>query len=209
MAATRGVERALARKREKYEDEVQRLLDATRRVMRGHGTVDPTVNEILAEAGLSTTAFYRHFPTKDDLLLTISLQASATARSYVEHRMAGVADAAARVAAWIEAMLDLLGTEGNLATNRAFLLSHLRLVERFAEEIDAANEPLVALLADAIAEARADAGLPPVDARGEARLVHHQVFAVLLDRAARNRTTDAALDAALVDHTRRAVLGPP
>ena len=66
----RGVERALARRRRRYEDEVERLLDAALQVMRERDTANPSVTDILTVSGLSTSAFYRHFPTKDDLLVT-------------------------------------------------------------------------------------------------------------------------------------------
>ena len=94
-ATTIPVERTLAARREKYQSEVDRLVDAAVAVMRDRGTADPTVNDILAEAGLSTTAFYRHFPTKDDLFLTLMLHAGETCRAHVEHRMEAVTDHAA------------------------------------------------------------------------------------------------------------------
>ena len=48
--------------------EVRRLLDAGLEVMRRCGTTSrPRVADIVAAAGLSNDAFYRHFPSKDAL----------------------------------------------------------------------------------------------------------------------------------------------
>lgn len=205
----RGVERALARKREKYQDEVNRLTTAALTVMRERGTVDPTVNEILTEAGLSTAAFYRHFPTKDDLLLVLLEQAGANTRSFLAHLLAEHDDPRARIAAWIEGMFDLLRTEALVSANRPFLLAHPRLLERFPSEINAMTQELTIPLATAIREARAAAGLDGGDADLDALLAHHQVFGMLMDRAAEQRTSDPDEVAAVVAYTLRATLGPP
>jgi AcrR family transcriptional regulator len=204
----RGVERALARKRQKYEDEVDRLVAAALVVMRARDTADPTVTDILAEAGLSTAAFYRHFPGKDDLLLALLQHAGATTRSYLDHRLARHADPVERIAAWVRGMFDLLRTPDHVLGNRPFLLAHPRLVERFPAEIARMTGELVEPLAAAIADARAGHGLEPTDHRTDARLVHHQVYGVLVDRAAERRTSDRREVDAVVDYTLRAVLGP-
>ena len=207
--AAAAAERALAKRREKYEAESERLMAAALVVMRERATVDPTVADILAEAGLSTAAFYRLFPTKDDLLLALLEQAGATTRSYLAHRLEREPDPTHRIVVWIEGMFDLLRTRDLVERNRPFLLGHPRLVERFPEEISSMVARLVEPLATAIAEARAAAGIDPGDPAGDARLVHHQVFGVLVDRAAERRVRDRAEVAAVVAYTLRAVLGPP
>lgn len=207
-APARGVERALARKREKYQAEFDRLLDAARTVMRVRDTVDPTVHEILAEADLSTAAFYRHFPTKDDLLLVLLVQAGATTRSFLAHRLADLDDPRDRVRAWVEGMFDLLRTEDLLAANRPFLLGHPRLLDRFPAEIADMTGRLVAPLAGAVRDGRLAAGLDPGDPERDARLAYHQVHGILLDRAAERRTSDPGEVAAVVAYTLRATLGP-
>ena len=40
-------------------------------VMRREGNIDPQVRAIVQEAGLSNQAFYRHFASKDALLLAV------------------------------------------------------------------------------------------------------------------------------------------
>lgn len=207
-AAPRGVDRALARQRRKYEDELERLLAATFRVMRDRDTADPTVSDILAEAGLSTSAFYRHFPTKDDLLVTLLERAHELTRAHIDERVAATRDPRDRVAEWIRGLFDLLRTDELLTANRPFLLAHPRLLERFPEEIGAGFEALLAPLVAAVAEARAEAGLPPGDPSGDARLALHQVFGMLIDAAALRTPVGGDTVGRVVDYTLRAVLSP-
>lgn len=204
-AGARGVERALGPKRRKYEDEFERLLSAARDVMRENGAVDPTIGQILEVAGLSTNAFYRHFPTKDDLLLELVMQAGANTRSFLSHRMAREKTPPGRITAWIEGMFDLLRTRSSLTANRPFLLAHLRLVERFPKEIAANVELLLAPLADAMLEVRPGTRTQATD---DARLLYHQVFGILMERAATNRLRDLAEVRLVVDYTLRALKGP-
>ena len=185
----RGVERALEPTRRKYQAEFDRLVSATRDVMSEHGTVDPTIGQVLEVAGLSTNAFYRHFPTKDDLLLELVMQAGANTRSFLSHRMASEDTPRDRVIAWIEGMFDLLRTGSSLRTNRPFLFAHPRLIARFPTEISANIDQLVEPLAAAIDDLRPAGRQQSLD---DAHLLYHQVFGILLDRAAMDRLSHPA-----------------
>ncbi len=61
----------LAERRGQYAAEVRRLIDAAFAVMRTTGDIDPQVRDIVKAAGLSNQAFYRHFASKDALLLAV------------------------------------------------------------------------------------------------------------------------------------------
>jgi AcrR family transcriptional regulator len=202
--ATWGVDRVLEPRVRKLQDEHTRLVEAAREVMTRRRTVEPTVAEVLAVAKLSTNTFYRHFPTKDDLLLELVMEAGANTRSYVSHRMADVEAPADRIATWIQAMFDLLGTTATLEANRPFLLAHPRLVERFPDEIVANATLLIEPLAAAIVELRPDR---KAEATDEAWLIYHQVFGILLDRAAMTQTRDMAEVTRVVDYSLRALTG--
>jgi AcrR family transcriptional regulator len=201
---SRAVARALEPRRLKLQAEHDRLVEAAREVMARRGTVDPTVAEILSQAKLSTNTFYRHFPTKDDLLLELVMDAGANTRSYLSHRIEGIEGPAARIAAWIEGMFDLLRTTATLTANRPFLLAHPRLVERFPEEIAANAEKLIEPLTNAIAELRPDRPERTLD---DARLIYHQVFGILLDRAAMAQIRDVAEVERVTDFSLRALGG--
>jgi AcrR family transcriptional regulator len=181
------VERALASHRRKYEAEIERLIEATFRVMRARDTAEPTVSEILAEAKLSTSSFYRHFPTKDDLFLTLLERAHSMTRLHIEERIGLRNDPVEQIEEWVRAMFDLLRTEDLVTANRPFLLAHPRLLETFPDEINAGFDALVTPLASAIREARHQIGLPPGDVALDGRLVLHQVFGMLIDAAPSER----------------------
>jgi AcrR family transcriptional regulator len=203
----RGVERALARQRQKYQDEVERLIEAAFAVMRTRDTAAPTVNDILAEAGMSTTAFYRHFPTKDDLLLTLLERAHASTRAHLQQLLVAESDPERRIGAWITGMFDFLRTPELVGANRPLLLAHPHLLERFPVEIKGWAAALTHLLAEAIGDARAARGLPPDTAVTDAPLVYAQVYGILIDHAAERRIIDNETIAQVTNYTLNAVLG--
>ena len=69
--AGRALERSVADRRAGYVQEAQRIVDATYRLIERTGGIDPSLRDVLAEAGLSTQAFYRLFRSKDELMLVL------------------------------------------------------------------------------------------------------------------------------------------
>jgi AcrR family transcriptional regulator len=150
--------------------------------------------------------FYRHFPTKDDLLLTLLERAHVATLDHLTRRMSACHDPADRVAEWVRGMFSLLKTDELVTASRPFLLAHPRLLERFPAEITADFARLTAPLAEAIEEARRAAGVDPSAAESDAALTMQHVFGVLIDRAAlRSRPRPQDVEA-VVAYTQRAVL---
>jgi AcrR family transcriptional regulator len=105
--AARVARRTLAKRGAAYTDEVRRLLDAALELMRAGGTTaPPRVADIVATAGLSNDAFYRHFPSKDALVSALIEDGAERLASYVEHRMDKEPDPAGRVRAFVEGVLS-------------------------------------------------------------------------------------------------------
>jgi AcrR family transcriptional regulator len=176
--------------------------------MREQETADPTVNDILSRAGLSTAAFYRHFPTKEDLLVALLEQAHLMTAAHIERRLSASDDPLERIELWIRAMFDLVRTKQSLASNRPLLLAHPRLLQQFPHEISTGFGVLAWPLQTAISEARAAAGLPAGDPALDSRLALNQVFGILIDSAAMGSAPTADLIDAVVSYTVRATLGP-
>lgn len=88
----------------KFDDETERqlLLSAAIRVMEENEYSDVQVGDILAEAQLSTRAFYRHFDSKEALFDTFMLQEA----HLVDRSLARVVVAAPNPLAAIEGWLD-------------------------------------------------------------------------------------------------------
>lgn len=140
------VDRALAERHEAYSAEVQRLIDATYRVIAATGHVDPPIRSILLEAGLSNPAFYRHFRSKDELLLVMLDEGRRRLATYLAHRTAGVADDD-RVAEWVRGVLAQAGDPDAARRTRPFVTEVERLHERFPEQQEASEQQIIAQLA--------------------------------------------------------------
>ncbi|MDI2131192.1 TetR/AcrR family transcriptional regulator [Yinghuangia seranimata] len=151
-----AVRRPLAARWAVYTEEVQRLVDATYRVVERTGSLDPTVREILREAGLSNQAFYRHFRSKDELLVALLDDGRRRMAEYLRRRIAGAAHPAGQVRAWIEGVLAQAGDPVAAARTRPFLAHQDRLAELFPDEqrqsAEAMLEPLREVLRQAYAE---------------------------------------------------------
>jgi AcrR family transcriptional regulator len=169
----RVVGRALAPREEALVDEVTRIMDATYRVISRTGSLDPPLREILREAGLSTPAFYRHFRSKDELLVGLLEQGWDTLRGYLEHQMAKQADPAGQVAAWVRGMLAQAADADAARRARPFVVNLSRLAAAFPDEYRASRDRLVALLVPPVAARHGDA-----DAWATAFTVYELVKAV-------------------------------
>jgi AcrR family transcriptional regulator len=105
--AGRIAQESLRRRGVDYADEVRRLLDAALEVMQRSGSSSRArVADIVAAAGLSNEAFYRHFPSKDALVAAVIEDGTERLRSYLDHQMAKQRTPAAQVRRWVEGLLS-------------------------------------------------------------------------------------------------------
>lgn len=120
--ATRLAQRASAKREAGYLSEVRRLLDAGLEVMRRCGTGSrPRVADIVAAAGLSNEAFYRHFPSKEALVAAILEDGTERLRAYLAHQMDKESAPADKVRRWVEGVLSQAVDEDVAATTLAVL----------------------------------------------------------------------------------------
>lgn len=149
---SRIAQRAGAKRSEAYAGEVRRLLDAALDVMRKCGTASrPRVADIVAAAGLSNEAFYRHFPSKDALVAAILEDGTERLRSYVSHQMSKEATPAGKVRRWVEGILSQAGDEDIAATTLAVLWNGGNLGTGTMSSPLSAAGPLATLLAEPLA----------------------------------------------------------
>jgi len=171
--AARSVDRALDRRRAAYADEVQRLVEAGFQLIRETGELEPRVGAIVRAAGLSNQAFYRHFRSKDELLLTLLDEGVRRLHGYLEHRMAAVASPADKVRCWIEGMLEQALQDESASATRPFALSRARLAELFPDEVEASERQLSEMLERAIAAAREAGELAAADPPRDAETIYN------------------------------------
>jgi AcrR family transcriptional regulator len=161
-----------------YVQEMERVVDAAYRVIERTGSFDPTLREILRESGLSTQAFYKHFRSKDELLLVLLDDGRRRLVGYLVHRMEKASDPAGRVRAWIEGVLAQAADPGASARTRPFLVNQERLMEQFPDEQRESAELLVELLAGAVGELPGPAR-DERQARRDAQAIYHLTFGTM------------------------------
>ncbi|WP_280400665.1 TetR/AcrR family transcriptional regulator [Nocardia carnea] len=113
--------KAVAEREAEYAGEIRRLLDAALDQVRRCGpNARPRVADIVAAAGLSNDAFYRHFRSKDELMAAVLADGAERLADYVAHRMAKESRPEDRVRSWVAAILAQAG-EASAADTRAVL----------------------------------------------------------------------------------------
>lgn len=144
--ATRIALETLAKRGAEYSTEVRRLIDAAMTVMQRCGTASrPRVADIVAEAGLSNEAFYRHFKSKDALVTAILEDGAARLGSYLAHQMAKERSPEAKVRRWVAGVLAQADRD-IAATTLAVLWNGGAVGEGPASGRHFASAPLAALL---------------------------------------------------------------
>jgi AcrR family transcriptional regulator len=105
--AARVAANTLAKRGPNYTDEVRRLLDAAFAVMGEHGTTGRVrVADIVARAGMSNDTFYRHFPSKDALVVALLEDGTERLASYIEHQMGKESTPEGKVRRWVEGVMS-------------------------------------------------------------------------------------------------------
>ncbi|HEX5945135.1 MAG TPA: TetR/AcrR family transcriptional regulator [Acidimicrobiales bacterium] len=110
---------ASRRRRPDYAAEVRALLDAARTVIASTGKA--RVADIIAEAGLSNDAFYRHFPSKDALVAALTEEGTERVAASLARKMAQEPTPADQVRCWLDGILER--TTGDSAMQTLTLLN--------------------------------------------------------------------------------------
>ena len=153
-------------------DDIDRIVEATYRVIERLGTVDPPMREILDESGVSRQLFYRHFRSKDELMLVVLDDGRRRLADYLRHRMDKAEDPVGRIRAWIEGTLAQARNARAASRTRPFIAGLGHLQERYPDENRTSIDVLVALLADAIDEAVETGSASSTDVRRDATAIY-------------------------------------
>jgi AcrR family transcriptional regulator len=139
-------ERAVAARRDQYATEVRRLIDAAFEVLGRAGDIDPPVRDIVKTAGLSNQAFYRHFASKDALMLAVLADGQRQLVEYLSRRIADAGAPTAQLRAWIEGVMAQARNTDAADRTRPFAVNGPRLADRFPAELAASRTALIATL---------------------------------------------------------------
>jgi len=171
--ADRIVRRTLSKREGEYASEVRRLLDAALELMRQCGTASrPRVADIVAAAGLSNDAFYRHFASKDALVAAILEDGGERLRSYLAHQMAKEPTPERQVRRWVVGVLAQ-ADEDIAATTLAVLWNGSSVGDVAGRHF--ASAPVASLLHEPLA------ALGSTTPELDATLAAHATFGLLSD----------------------------
>lgn len=154
--SARSVERTLAGRYETYADEIRRFIAAGIAVMRRTGTLDPRVIDVVTEASLSNQAFYRHFKSKDELLLAILDDGQRRLVESLERRMTAAPPGVKQVRRWVEGVMEQARNKTSARDTRVFAINAARLAHEFPTESTHSREVLLAPLRAAVQAAGGD-----------------------------------------------------
>ena len=171
--ASRSVDRTLERRRATYADEVRRFIETGFTLIRKTGNLEPRVGEIVAAAGLSNQAFYRHFHSKDELLVAVLDEGIRKLGTYLQHRMRQAKSPTQEIRQWIVGVLEQALNAEAAAATRPFALARTRLSELFPEEIRASEAHVTTMVREAIKAAVEVGELPHADPGRDAETLYH------------------------------------
>jgi AcrR family transcriptional regulator len=143
-------DRAVAERRAVYAAEARRLIDAAFVVMRREGSIDPQVRAVVQEAGLSNQAFYRHFASKDALLLAVLSDGQRQLVGYLDQRVRSVSDPRDQMQRWITGVMAQARDRDAAEATRPFACNSARLADLFPDDLAAKRQEMIESLAPAV-----------------------------------------------------------
>ena len=191
------IDRSLAIRRDAARGEVERLVRAAFTVIEKSGGLDPKVSDILAEAGLSNQAFYRHFRSKHELLVAVLDEgicglADYLAARMLAARMEAAANPAAAVREWVRGMAAQALDPAGAKASRPFALARGRLAEAFPSEVARSREQLTAPLRASLAAALESKDFAAVAPEQDAELLYHLMMGWIEARLVEGRIPEPA-----------------
>ena len=187
-AVSRAIDRSLATRRDAARDEVERLIDGAFRVIERTGHLEPKVSEILAEAGLSNQAFYRHFAGKHALLVALLDEGIRTLAEHLTVRMAEASDPEGEIRAWVRGIAAQARDPLSAQASRPFALARGRLATVFPDEVSKSEQRVTAPLRAALERARDSGALPSVLPEPDAEALYHLMMSWVEARLIESRT---------------------
>jgi len=155
---------------------------AHRLIGRNAGGATP-IEDILRAAGVNRRTFYRHFPSKDALVLAMQHEAGELVREALWSATARAADGRAAVVTWIEEFLDIGWDEHRLREGQTFLAPEVGRVAGIAAAMEDIHARHRAVLEAALRRALTDRTLPAAAPERDAFSIHAVVLRCLEMRA--------------------------
>jgi AcrR family transcriptional regulator len=163
-----GTRRISPARRAKYRAEREQIMRAAYRLIQQNGSRETSVHDVLRETGFSTRAFYRHFRSKDELVIEMYRVDSDRVTEGLAAAVAAAPTPLAALTAWIDQSLGVVYDARRLRHAAVLSSPEVAGAQGFAEVqvagLESQRAPLVALLRDGkeqgafpLAEPEADA----------------------------------------------------
>jgi AcrR family transcriptional regulator len=208
-AAKRKWTRSPAREA-RYENERKAIMRAAYRLI-GQGRGFVVVQDILESAGLSTRAFYRHFASKDELVLAMYRRDNERVSDALWAATETQADAWAALQAWVDVSLSVVYDPGPELHSKVLGSAEVRSAEGWSREfldgVSRSMASLEALLARGAQEGAFPTMRPDTDAHVIFGATQHLTSLRMAD-ATVAMTRQQALDAVMDTARRMLVKGP-
>jgi AcrR family transcriptional regulator len=162
----------------------QQIVDAARRLIAVHGS-DFTAQQLVKEAGVAIQTMYKHFASKDHVILAVLEDMIAQSALAMERATAETPDPVERLRFYVYQVIASLRIEDDGNMGRFVAAEHWRLLQLYPDEVQRATQPIVDLLLRNLRAAEREGALSPADLEYGAWLgnqllmsiYHHYVFA--------------------------------
>jgi AcrR family transcriptional regulator len=134
-------------------ERARRLVAAARDLADEHHSAAFTVHEVAARAGSSLKGFYRCFAGKDDLLVALLAEDSAIGAEILADRVVAAPRHEDRLRTCVTGLFELCTLPGAEGYARVLVSEHRRLSQERPDDLAAALEPIVSVIATTNAEA--------------------------------------------------------
>lgn len=152
-------------------DERRLIFDAAFAALERNDYQDVAVADILAEAGISTRSFYRHFGSKDELLRAMYRREAEAAATRLHDKVAAAGPPRPALEAWIDEILSY-GQQRAKARRAAVLGSAGAMrAEGYVDEVAHAAKLQVEPLVGVLEAGLADGTFPDAAPRADAHLI--------------------------------------
>jgi AcrR family transcriptional regulator len=159
--------------------EARALVQAGMAVLRRSTARNLTVADVLDVAGLSTRAFYRHFQSKDELILAVYQYDNHRSIERLRARIATAASTLDALEEWVASSLALGFAPRQARRTMTLWREGGRLWAQYPGEYNAIVEGLVEPLTDVLERGRGDGTFPYADPHLDALTIHAVVWRLI------------------------------
>jgi AcrR family transcriptional regulator len=159
--------------------EVQMIVDATKVLLQRNDYEDVSVGAILTEAGLSTRSFYRHYASKDELLITLYAENAGRAAQRLTARVASAETSREGLEHWVDELLSFAFDPRKARRVAIFDAPSARRAVGYGDAQIAAHKLLIDPLREVLERGLRDGSFPSATPERDARSIYALVWDVI------------------------------